>query len=107
MYPSSLITTIISIIPLVLNWKIPTFEDLFLLLILGAGSNVILFCLLKAYKIITVSSVAPLRYLELIFSIILGNIIFHEMPKNHLLLGAAIIIPSSFYIIKLYQHKDE
>ncbi|MBY0580645.1 MAG: DMT family transporter [Rickettsiales bacterium] len=107
LFYSSLVTTIISMIPLIYNWKIPTFEDLFLLLILGSGSNAILFCLLKAYKIITVSSVAPLRYLELIFSIILGNIIFHEIPKNHLLLGAAIIIPSSFYIIRLYQNNDK
>ena len=72
---------------------------LFYLMVLGVGSNLILFCLLKAFYLVKVSSVAPFRYLELLISIALGYLVFSELPPIHTYIGALIIIPSSLYIV--------
>ncbi len=101
LFYSSLVTTLIALIPLLIYWKdvaIPRIEDIFYLLLLGGGSNFILYCLLKALKLVQASSIAPFRYLELLFSIIMGYIVFNELPSYHVYIGALIIIPCSFYI---------
>ncbi len=67
LFYSSLFVLILSIIPVFYNWITPTFNDLFYLFLLGITSNLILYCLLKSFKLIEVSSVAPYRYIELIF----------------------------------------
>jgi len=57
-----------------------------------------LYCILKATNATEISSIAPYKYLELIFSIIMGYILFGEIIKWSTLLGAGLIIPSSILI---------
>ena len=99
LFYSSLFTTIILFIPLSNGFKIPAIRDIFCFIILGIGSNVILFCILKAFNIVKASVLAPLRYMELLFSISLGYLIFNDLPDYNMLVGASIIIPTSLYII--------
>ena len=99
---SSVITTFLLLIPILIhikNWKIPEIVDLMYLICLGIGSNLILFCLLKSFCLVKVSSIASFRYLELLISIILSYFIFNEVPTRHIYIGAFIIICSSLYII--------
>ncbi len=81
------------------NWITPTFNDLFYLFLLGITSNLILYCLLKSFKLIEVSSVAPYRYIELIFSAVLGYIIFDEIPDLTTIIGSAIIIMATVILV--------
>mmetsp|Transcript_4361 Transcript_4361/g.9872 ORF Transcript_4361/g.9872 Transcript_4361/m.9872 type:complete len:152 (+) Transcript_4361:6362-6817(+) len=79
MFYSSLITTMVSLIPVYIywtTWQMPTLNNLFFLLILGLGSNLVLFLLLRSFRILKVSILAPFRYLELFFSIGLGYLVF-------------------------------
>ncbi|WP_240627089.1 EamA family transporter [Candidatus Aquarickettsia rohweri] len=99
LFYSSLFTTIILFIPLLNGFKVPTSKDIFYFTILGIGSNLILFCILKAFDTVKASVLAPLRYIELIFSIILGYFIFNDIPSYNMLIGASIIIPTSLYVI--------
>lgn len=99
LFYSSLFTTLILFIPLFNNLKIPKKIDIFYLILLGIGSNFILFCILKAFNLVKASILAPLRYLELIFSILLGYFIFDDIPDYHIFIGASIIIPISLYVI--------
>ncbi len=95
----SLFVLILSIIPVFYNWITPTFNDLFYLFLLGITSNLILYCLLKSFKLIEVSSVAPYRYIELIFSAVLGYIIFDEIPDLTTIIGSAIIIMATVILV--------
>ena len=102
LFYSSVITTLLALIPVLIHiksWQTPAMIDLFYLMVLGVGSNLILFCLLKAFYLVKVSSVAPFRYLELLISIALGYLVFSELPPSHTYIGALIIIPSSLYIV--------
>jgi S-adenosylmethionine uptake transporter len=91
-----------SAIPGIYHWTTPDIGGLALLFILGAGSNLILYCLLKSFSYIEVSIVAPYRYLELLFSITLGYIFFKEQFNTTNWIGAGIIVLST--LIMSYEY---
>ncbi|MBN9343754.1 MAG: hypothetical protein BGO76_01320 [Caedibacter sp. 38-128] len=91
-------TSLLGAIPAAMVWETPTLTELLYLFCLGAGGNLILYFLLKAFAATDVSALAPYRYVELIFATFFGYILFHEIPTEMTLLGAAIIVPSTFAI---------
>jgi S-adenosylmethionine uptake transporter len=96
----------LGLIPTLLTWITPLWAELFFLVLLGGGSNLILFCLLKAFSATEISALQSFRYIEFILSVIFGIIIFHELPTFNTFLGIAIIIPSTFYIVIYEIGKD-
>ncbi|WP_243018039.1 MULTISPECIES: DMT family transporter [Candidatus Cardinium] len=85
-------------------WHPPTLFELCFLAILGIGSNLILYCLLKALKLSDVASLAPMKYTEWVLSLVLGYIFFKEWPSVSTCLGAGIIISCTGFIV-YYQNR--
>ncbi|MDF3047773.1 MAG: hypothetical protein K0R73_891 [Candidatus Midichloriaceae bacterium] len=98
LFYSALVTSALGFIPAYMVWQNPSFDDLMILFYLGAGGNAILYCLLKAFSLVPASSIAPYRYLELIFSSIVGFVIFAEVPTMMIIFGSMLIIPSTLFI---------
>ena len=65
--------------------------------ILGGLANL---WLSQSYKLSEVSLVSPLKYLALIFAIIFGYLIWDEIPTSKTLIGALLVVFSSFIIFK-------
>ncbi|RDE08357.1 DMT family transporter [Pelagibacterium lacus] len=80
------------------GWVTPTMPDLFLLGMLGVVAMLAHICVNRAVKLADAAAVAPLQYTLLPWAIILGYIFFDDLPRPMTLLGAAIIIASSFII---------
>jgi drug/metabolite transporter (DMT)-like permease len=74
--------------------------DLFLLSMIGILGGLANLWLSQSYKLSEVSLVSPLKYLALIFAIIFGYIIWDEIPTSKTLIGALLVISSSFIIFK-------
>lgn len=55
--------------------------------------------LIKAYQRATATALAPYPYLQLIWMIILGWLVFGQLPDRWTLAGGAIIVASGLYII--------
>lgn len=91
-------TTLLSFIPLLYVWKMPTLKEISLLALLGIGANLIQICIFKAFSATDASGLQPFRYVELITGGILGYLFFKEIPQLHVLYGAIIIIASTFFI---------
>ena len=81
-----------------LCWISPTWYQLSLLSLLGLGGNAIIYALLKAYRYASLVSLAPIRYLELLFSILASFLLFHEKPSYELW-GGLLVIPAVLAII--------
>ncbi len=107
LFYSALGTAILGLVPALLTWQTPTLQELFFLLLLGAGGSLILFCLLKAYAATEVSALQPFKYVELVLSGIFGFVIFQEFPTVSTILGAIIIIPSTLYITIYETHQQK
>jgi len=88
-------------------WETPSTTELILFLLLGIGANGILFFLLKGFRLADASALAPFRYIELLFSISVGWLFFHEVPSVWTLLGAAVIIPSTLLLVRRSSQSDE
>jgi drug/metabolite transporter (DMT)-like permease len=82
------------------NWIMPNMIDLFLLSMIGILGGLANLWLSQSYKLSEVSLVSPLKYLALIFAIIFGYIIWDEIPTSKTLIGALLVIFSSFIIFK-------
>ena len=82
------------------NWIIPSLIDLFLLSLIGILGGLANLWLSQSYKLSEVSLVTPLKYLALVFAIIFGYFIWDEIPTFKTLLGAGLVILSSFIIFR-------
>lgn len=92
-------TTVLSIPFALADFLMPTLQELAFLVLLGAGANLILYCLLKAFESVDLSALQPFRYVEIMFTGFFGWAFFSEIPGLSTLLGAALIIPATFYIV--------
>ncbi len=82
------------------NWILPSLIDLFLLSLIGILGGLANLWLSQSYKLSEVSLVTPLKYLALVFAIIFGYFIWDELPTFKTLLGAGLVILSSFIIFR-------
>jgi len=98
LFYSAIVTTILGAYPAYKFWGDVTSSQLLPLFVLGAGSNLILYCLLKGFELVNASAVAPYRYLELVISAFVGYIIFSEVPQMATYIGTLIIIPCTLYV---------
>ena len=82
------------------NWIFPSFLDLFLLSMVGILGGLANLWLTQSYKFSEVSLVTPLKYLALVFAIMFGYFIWDEVPTMKTLVGASLVIISSFIIFR-------
>jgi len=91
---------ILGLFSLYKGWVMPNFLDLFLLSMVGILGGFANLWLSQSYKYSEVSLVTPLKYLALVFAIIFGYFIWSEVPTLKTLMGALLVIVSSFIIFK-------
>lgn len=83
-----------------MGWVMPNFQDFILLALIGVMGGTANLLLTQSYKLSEVSLVAPLKYLSLVFAIIFGYMIWNEIPTLKTLIGASLVILSSFVIFR-------
>jgi len=81
-----------------LFWKMPAWEDLRWLILLGASGMLSQFCSVNALKRAQPSLLAPFEYFRLIFAIPIGYFIFDEVVSFWTFLGSAIIIGATWFL---------
>ena len=91
---------ILGLLSLFQGWVMPDFLDLFLLSMVGILGGLANLWLSQSYKYSEVSLVTPLKYLALVFAIIFGYFIWSEVPTLKTLIGALLVILSSFIIFR-------
>ncbi len=92
--------SILGLFSLFQGWVMPNFLDLFLLSMVGILGGLANLWLSQSYKYSEVSLVTPLKYLALVFAIIFGYFIWSEVPTIKTLVGALLVIVSSFIIFR-------
>ena len=93
------IATLCAFLPFYYYGALPPKQTWALLLILGIGSNLLLFSLFRAYAHSPLTLLSPLRYLEIVISIVLNYLCFSQKPTLYEWWGMAIILPVSLLVV--------
>lgn len=98
-YPA--VVPVVLLFPLVpLKGTMPTDAlSWFLILSLGFYGALGHWLLIKAYRLATATALAPYPYLQMVWMIASGYLVFNQLPDRWTLVGAAIIVASGLYII--------
>ena len=80
------------------GWVVPSKSDIIIFIIMGVCGSIGNLLLTQSYRMSEASLVTPIKYLSLVFAIIFGFLIWNEIPKILTLLGASLVVISSFII---------
>jgi len=83
----------------VLFWKTPHGSQWVYLAVIGLVLSAVQFCLIKAFRLAEATVVNPVDYVRLIFSAVLGYFLFEEIPTVWTVVGAAMIVAATLYIL--------
>jgi drug/metabolite transporter (DMT)-like permease len=95
----SLTSATLGLLSLPFGWVMPTTEQLVLLIGAGIFGGIGQILLTESYRHADMSVVAPFEYASLVLSIIVGYVLFQDMPTPQMLIGGAIVVASGLFII--------
>jgi drug/metabolite transporter (DMT)-like permease len=105
MFYYALYTTLFSLIPAAFVWQAPTLEQWGLLFLTGTLSIVGQGMFTHGVGLGETSFVMPFDYLRIVYSFLLGFVLFSEVPGYWSLAGAAVIVGASVYLLRLERRK--
>jgi drug/metabolite transporter (DMT)-like permease len=100
MFYTNVVTIGLIAIPTFFVWVRPDAEQLFMLVSMGVMGTLAHNCFIRAYALGEASAIAPVDYSRLVMAAVAGYLLFGNIPDRYTLIGAAIIIGASFYIIR-------
>lgn len=74
--------------------------DIVILLLMGPVAIIGQFCNIRAYRLAQASTLAPYKYIGIIFSAGFGIVIFDEWPSTTTIIGAAMIIGGALSLLR-------
>ena len=95
----SLLMTAILLLAMPFVWVTPTWREFGLLLAIGLMGGVAQVMLTEAWASAQVSLLAPYSYSSLLWAILLGFVVFGDVPGLLTLAGAALIVAAGLYIL--------
>jgi drug/metabolite transporter (DMT)-like permease len=104
----TLFATVAGLLSLPLAWLAPAWIDPWLwpdtsgwavLVGIGLIGGIAQLTLTYAFKLAPVAVIAPFEYGALVFGVVLGYLIWNEVPDRFILLGAVIVVASGLYIL--------
>ncbi|MFV8460630.1 DMT family transporter [Vibrio campbellii] len=93
----------VALIPAIIEWQWPTWSELALLMLVGVISSIGQWFGVTAYKWGEANVVSNVEYSQMIYSMVLGYLLFAELPNSLALIGASVILFSVIlpFIIKV------
>ncbi len=82
------------------SFSMPSLHDLGIFAIGGICMGAAIVCVSLAFRIAAASAVAPFMYVEMVWALIFGLIIFNDWPDVWMLAGAFVIIASGIYLVE-------
>lgn len=80
-------------------WVTPSWPDLGLMVLTGLITGCAQYLGLQAYRYAAPAVVSPFDYTSLIWAVVLGYLVFGDVPRSSVIFGAAIVIASGLYIL--------
>ncbi|MBT5413415.1 MAG: DMT family transporter [Rhodospirillaceae bacterium] len=82
-------------------WAWPSAGDWALMALMGAVGALSHFILIKAFEAAEASLLAPFAYVQIVSAVLLGFVVFGDLPDRWTLTGAAVIIVANLVLIRM------
>ena len=82
----------------VANWYVPAWGLVGLMLLMGFAGGLGHHLLIKAHTLAPAPTLAPFVYTQIIWMIIVGFVVFGDVPDIYTLIGAGIVVSSGLYV---------
>jgi drug/metabolite transporter (DMT)-like permease len=83
----------------IINWHLPTVEEMLLLLQVAVLGGIGQFCLFESARHAPASLAAPLEYTALIWAFLLGFLVWGDIPRATVFAGAALIVAAGLLLV--------
>ncbi len=81
------------------HWKTPdNWTDLALMVSLGISGGFGHYCVARAFSYAPANLIAPLNYTQMIGSVVIGYLMFAEIPDFYTWLGSAVIVAAGLLV---------
>ncbi len=90
-----------SLVPALFVWTMPSLEAVAVLLGIGFAGTLTQRALARAYKAADATTVLPFEFTRLIFSALIGLIVFSEFPDVWVWIGGAVILAGIVTMVRL------
>jgi len=91
--------SVISLVTLPFGWVWPTPEQAALLIGAGFAGGIGQLLLTSCYRYADMSVIAPFEYVSLLLTLVIGLVVFADVPTLSMILGALIIVASGIAVI--------
>ncbi len=81
-------------------WMIPTRTHWLMFIVLGLSQTAALASYIEALRLARPAVIAPLDYVRMIWTLIVGYVIWQEIPDQYTWIGILIIVSSGIYIVR-------
>lgn len=95
----SLTSTVMALCTLPFGWVVPQGWQLALLVSAGFAGGIAQIFLTECYRHAEMSTIAPFEYTSMILGLIIGYVVFSEVPTLQMLIGSGIVIAAGIFII--------
>jgi len=89
-----------------MSWRTPTLEDTALLGLMGLLGVVTQACYIRGMALGEAGLMAPLDYVRILFTTLLGYVMFSELPTGNSYAGIAVIIATALYVTMHGRRRD-
>jgi drug/metabolite transporter (DMT)-like permease len=84
----------------VLNWVWPTATQYGWFLAAGVLGSCAHYCATQAFRVADVSATQPVRFLDLLWAVLMGFLVFGDVPTSSTLLGGVVICAATTWIAR-------
>ena len=87
------------LVPTIIFWRTPTLAHLGWFALMAAVGTVAHYSLTRAIEHADFTALQPFEFVQLAWAALLGYAFFAEIPANHVLLGGAVIIAATSWMV--------
>ncbi|MEA2907918.1 MAG: hypothetical protein QOI12_5305 [Alphaproteobacteria bacterium] len=81
------------------GWVTPNWGELAALVTIGIFGGLAHLLLTESYRLVSASLVAPFDYTSMLWALLLGYLVFNEVPSSLVFIGAGIIAAAGLFVI--------
>ncbi len=96
----SITVALLSLPMALLNWQNPTAMQWFGFLVCGFLGSAAHYCLTRSFSIADISATQSIKFLDLVWSGLMGWLVFSDVPSQFTLLGGGVICASTLWIAR-------